>query len=174
MFAEAIHVKDIEQSNLQEKNQSWVMLSNGGYIHKELANTQGEHLFHRGPKLPLLYHAMRLLQIKFHASVFYGIDIIVFGSTSLCDICYLQIIHMLRRNNSYWCFIAFCWVDLTLLINIWQRSQELEEKAKRINLQIVSLFFMDGLTKGKVTWVLRIQTFLFPFKQWDFDLDAAA
>jgi len=27
----------------------------------------------------------------------------------------------------------------------------LEEKAKRINLQIVSLFFMDGLTKGKVT-----------------------
>ena len=58
MFAEAIHVKDIEQSNLQEKNRSWVMLWNGGYIHKELANTLGEHLFSQGPKLPLLYHAI--------------------------------------------------------------------------------------------------------------------
>ena len=32
MFAEAIHVKDIEQSNLQEKNQSWIMLSNLIYV----------------------------------------------------------------------------------------------------------------------------------------------
>ena len=40
------------------KNRSWVMLWNGGYIHKELANTLGEHLFSQGPKLPLLYHAI--------------------------------------------------------------------------------------------------------------------
>jgi len=65
MFAEAIHVKDIEPSNLQVKNQSWVMLSNGGYIHKELANTQGEHLF---PQIVFTISCHVLLQIKFHAN----------------------------------------------------------------------------------------------------------
>ena len=63
------------------------MLWNGGYIQR--------------PQIAFVISCHMLLQIKFHASVFYGIDIIVFGSTSLCDICYLQIIHMLRRNNSY-------------------------------------------------------------------------
>ena len=72
------------------------MLSNGWYIHKELANTQGEHLF---PQIAFAISCHALLQIKFHANVFYGIDIIVFVSTSLCEICHLQIIHMLRRNN---------------------------------------------------------------------------
>ena len=81
MFAEAIHVKDIEQSNLQEKNQSWVMLSNGGgYIHNKLANTQGEHLF---PQIAFAISCHALLQIIFHANVFYGIDIIVFDQ-QLC------------------------------------------------------------------------------------------
>ena len=74
------------------------MHSNGGCIHKELANTQGEHLF---PQIAFAISCHVLLQIKFHANVFYGIDITAFGSTSLYEICYLQRIHMLRRTNSY-------------------------------------------------------------------------
>ena len=56
------------------------MLSNGWYIHKELANTQGEHLF---PQIAFAISCHALLQIKFHANVFYGIDIIVFDQ-QLC------------------------------------------------------------------------------------------
>jgi len=40
------------------------------------------------PQIAFAVSCHVLLQMKFHANVFYGIDIIVFGSVSLCEICY--------------------------------------------------------------------------------------
>jgi len=106
MFAEEIHVKDIEQSNFQEKNQSWVMLSNGGgYIHNKLANTQGEHLF---PKLPLLYHAMRCCKLYFMPMFFMVL-------ISLCSINNFVLLRvMVHGKKIYMYYFAEFW-----MINGW-------------------------------------------------------